>query len=103
MATATCSGCRAVVYLGTSMSCPLVAGAATLVRQHFTDGYYPLVRIAGLGFRGRTDAELTIWTPCVEPTTCYDWSWKDALRRHKTPFITIRSHCHPLPPSQLPR
>jgi hypothetical protein len=27
--------------LGTSMSAPLVAGAATLVRQFFVDGYYP--------------------------------------------------------------
>ncbi|GFH13678.1 uncharacterized protein HaLaN_09611 [Haematococcus lacustris] len=42
--------CAASLNLGTSMSCPSVAGAATLVRQYFTDGYYPT------GARVRSDA-----------------------------------------------
>ena len=28
-------------YYGTSMACPAVAGCASLVRQYYTDGYYP--------------------------------------------------------------
>ncbi len=35
------SGCSTFAQGGTSMATPAVAGAATLVRQYFTDGYYP--------------------------------------------------------------
>jgi len=33
--------CTYVYDSGTSMSCPTVAGATALLRQYFTDGYYP--------------------------------------------------------------
>jgi len=33
--------CSLVAYEGTSMSCPTVAGLAALVRQYYTDGFYP--------------------------------------------------------------
>ena len=33
--------CATGRLLGTSMSAPVVAGAATLVRQYFQAGYYP--------------------------------------------------------------
>ena len=33
--------CGLVSMKGTSMSTPLVAGAAALVREYFTQGYYP--------------------------------------------------------------
>ena len=33
--------CGTASSTGTSMACPAVAGAALLVRQYFTDGYYP--------------------------------------------------------------
>lgn len=33
--------CRVVQISGTSMATPVVAGAATLVRQYFVDGFYP--------------------------------------------------------------
>ncbi len=39
--SATPSACSVVPNTGTSMACPAVAGAATLVRQYFVDGYYP--------------------------------------------------------------
>jgi hypothetical protein len=31
---------------GTSMACPAVAGAATLARQYFMDGFYPTGMVA---------------------------------------------------------
>jgi len=34
-------GCGTVALTGTSMACPAIAGTALLVRQYFTDGYYP--------------------------------------------------------------
>lgn len=37
--SSTTCGTRSLT--GTSMACPAVAGAAVLVRQYFTDGYYP--------------------------------------------------------------
>ena len=36
--------CRVVEISGTSMATPIVAGAATLARQYFADGYYPTGR-----------------------------------------------------------
>ncbi len=41
--SATGSGvsCSTTTMTGTSMACPAVAGTAMLVRQYFTDGYYP--------------------------------------------------------------
>jgi len=33
--------CDYTTKTGTSMACPVVAGAGVLVRQYFTDGYYP--------------------------------------------------------------
>ena len=35
------AACGTRSLTGTSMACPAVAGAALLVRQYFTDGYYP--------------------------------------------------------------
>lgn len=35
------SGCATFAQSGTSMAAPAVAGVATLVRQYFTQGYYP--------------------------------------------------------------
>ena len=35
------SGCGTTSLTGTSMACPGAAGAAALVRQYFTEGYYP--------------------------------------------------------------
>jgi hypothetical protein len=35
------SGCSTQALSGTSMACPAIAGTALLVRQYFTDGYYP--------------------------------------------------------------
>lgn len=35
------SGCSTTQLTGTSMACPAVAGAGMLVRQYYTDGYYP--------------------------------------------------------------
>ncbi len=35
------SGCGTTTMLGTSMATPAAAGAAVLVRQYFTDGFYP--------------------------------------------------------------
>lgn len=34
-------GCGTTALTGTSMACPAIAGTALLVRQYFTDGYYP--------------------------------------------------------------
>ncbi len=34
-------GCGTTSLTGTSMACPAVAGTALLVREYFTDGYYP--------------------------------------------------------------
>jgi hypothetical protein len=36
------SACGTTSMTGTSMACPAVAGAALLVRQYYTDGFYPL-------------------------------------------------------------
>jgi hypothetical protein len=33
--------CRLIYKSGTSMATPIVAGAMTLIRQYFTDGFYP--------------------------------------------------------------
>ncbi|MBL0926141.1 MAG: S8 family serine peptidase [Phycisphaerales bacterium] len=45
------TGCLTFQLSGTSMATPGVAGAATLVRQYFTDGYYPSgVRTPAAGF-----------------------------------------------------
>ncbi len=33
--------CSTVSLTGTSMACPAITGAAALLRQYFTDGYYP--------------------------------------------------------------
>ena len=38
------AACRVVEISGTSMATPIVAGAATLARQYFADGYYPTGR-----------------------------------------------------------
>ncbi len=35
------SGCSTQSLSGTSMACPAIAGTALLVRQYFTDGFYP--------------------------------------------------------------
>lgn len=35
------SGCSTTQLTGTSMACPAVAGTGMLVRQYYTDGYYP--------------------------------------------------------------
>lgn len=35
------TSCSVTNQTGTSMACPAVAGAAVLVRQYFTDGFYP--------------------------------------------------------------
>ncbi len=35
------TSCGTTTMTGTSMACPAVTGAAVLVRQYFTDGYYP--------------------------------------------------------------
>lgn len=35
------TACGTASLTGTSMACPAVTGAATLVRQYFVDGYYP--------------------------------------------------------------
>jgi hypothetical protein len=35
------SGCGTVPSTGTSMACPAAAGVATLIRQYFTQGWYP--------------------------------------------------------------
>jgi hypothetical protein len=35
------SGCNVIALTGTSMACPAIAGTALLVRQYFTDGFYP--------------------------------------------------------------
>jgi hypothetical protein len=35
------TGCSTVAMTGTSMACPAIAGTALLVRQYFTDGFYP--------------------------------------------------------------
>lgn len=35
------SGCSTSGLTGTSMACPAIAGTALLVRQYFTDGFYP--------------------------------------------------------------
>ena len=39
--TGVMDACATGRLLGTSMSAPVVAGAATLVRQYFQAGYYP--------------------------------------------------------------
>lgn len=35
------TGCTTATATGTSMACPAVTGAALLVRQYYTDGFYP--------------------------------------------------------------
>lgn len=35
------TACSTAPLTGTSMACPAVAGAATLIREYFLDGYYP--------------------------------------------------------------
>jgi hypothetical protein len=35
------TGCSIASMTGTSMACPAIAGTAMLVRQYFTDGFYP--------------------------------------------------------------
>ena len=46
------AACRVVEISGTSMATPIVAGAATLARQYFADGYYPTGRaVPSDGFR----------------------------------------------------
>jgi len=42
--------CAVVARSGTSMATPIAAGAATLVRQYFTDGYYPAGAATEAGF-----------------------------------------------------
>ncbi|HET6343509.1 MAG TPA: S8 family serine peptidase, partial [Myxococcota bacterium] len=39
--SASDDACGTMTLSGTSMAAPVVAGAAALVRQYFTDGYYP--------------------------------------------------------------
>lgn len=42
LVSASSKGDELEVYsIGTSMSCPAVAGSATLIRQYFTEGWYP--------------------------------------------------------------
>jgi hypothetical protein len=40
-ASSASSGCGTVLSSGTSMACPAAAGVATLIRQYFTQGWYP--------------------------------------------------------------
>ena len=35
------SGCSTTQFSGTSMACPAAAGATILIRQYYTEGYYP--------------------------------------------------------------
>ncbi len=35
------NGCGVIGFTGTSMACPAISGAATLVRQYYVDGFYP--------------------------------------------------------------
>lgn len=39
--SATKGQCKMLTMSGTSMATTIVAGAAALIRQYFTDGYYP--------------------------------------------------------------
>jgi hypothetical protein len=41
ISSASTSSCSTNSQSGTSMACPAASGAATLIRQYFTDGYYP--------------------------------------------------------------
>jgi hypothetical protein len=41
LSAAAGTACSTVASTGTSMACPAVAGAATLIRDYFVDGYYP--------------------------------------------------------------
>jgi hypothetical protein len=41
ISSAGSTGCSTQALTGTSMACPAIAGTALLVRQYFTDGFYP--------------------------------------------------------------
>lgn len=41
VSSASGTACSTSTLTGTSMACPAVSGAATLVREYFVDGYYP--------------------------------------------------------------
>ncbi|CAM9668187.1 unnamed protein product, partial [Laminaria digitata] len=42
--------CRLYAYLGTSMSCPIVAGAAAMIRQYFVDASFYATDVSARGF-----------------------------------------------------
>jgi len=52
--------CELQSNFGTSMACPLVAGSAVLLRQYFTDGFYPH------GFRNASTAWPTVWASTIK-------------------------------------
>ncbi len=55
---------------GTSMACPAVTGAAVLVRQYYTDGFYPTgAAVGGNGFNPSSAlVKATLLNSCVDMT-----------------------------------
>ncbi|MBL9032771.1 MAG: S8 family serine peptidase [Phycisphaerae bacterium] len=63
------SGCGVTGATGTSMASPAAAGAALLVRQYYTNGYYPTGVASGAGFTPTAALiKATMLNSCVDMT-----------------------------------